>query len=41
LQHEVCNDVLRSEKQHPSYQRTNRDLRRHRRKQQADALCWN
>jgi hypothetical protein len=35
LQHEIGNDVLHGEKQHPSYQRTYRDRGRHRRKQQS------
>ena len=35
LQHEIGDDVLHREKQHPSDQRTNRDRRRHRRKQQS------
>jgi hypothetical protein len=35
LQHEIGNDVLHREKQHPSHQRTNRDRRRHGGKQQS------
>ena len=35
LQHEIGDDVLHREKQHPSHQHTNRDRRRHRRKQQS------
>src|SRR5438034_1262238 len=39
LQHEVGNDVLHGEKQHPSNQRADRDRGRHRWEQQTDALC--